>query len=75
MERLFQIKYEKIDNEIKSMHSKSKEPLLAHENEYEKKIVANLSVEESKPSSADFNSDEYINKAILFGYVMVRDFS
>jgi hypothetical protein len=68
---LFQIKFKKIDYEIKSIHSKPKEPLLSHENEYEKRIVTNLSMEESKPSSADFNSDEYINKAILFGYVMV----
>ena len=72
--RLCQIKYKK--NDIKFKHSQNndsneEELILTNENENEKKILANLYFEVSKPTSNDFNSNEYINKAILFGYVMV----
>jgi hypothetical protein len=46
--------------------------LLSSVKENENKILANLYFEESKPNSADINSDDYINKVILFGYVMVN---
>ena len=46
--------------------------LLSSVKENENKILANLYFEESKPNSADINSDDYINKVILFGYLMVK---
>jgi anoctamin-1 len=63
------MKYKNIDLKMKS--KLEQEILLKNENENEKIIITNLFLEESKSSSIDFNSDEYINKVILFGYIML----